>query len=206
MSTLEQELPATLDEQQRNVVQMQKLQQMTVEPGVMRLPVTSVSTHEDSPKWVIDVEHPVEGEIRFHRKKPVQGYDPNEGIIQLMEWYGIHDDNPYKLQTEYLYVRHAGEESETVHDWELLSPHYQQDERLSTRERQLERIRNLRSKMPERKKTLVYGVHMVFPPTFTAFLIGAAEGGEAGLIVWIFSILMFVMATILTVMLTDPPE
>lgn len=121
---LEEELPATLNERQENLVQMQKVAEMTIEPGVMRLPVTTVTTADNSEQWVIEVEHPVEGEHRFFREKPVHGWHSDQELVQLLHWYGIYENDPYMLQVERLYVRYVGKESDYNHGWELLSPDY----------------------------------------------------------------------------------
>lgn len=211
MSTIEQELPATLDEKQENVVQMQKINRLTVEPGVMKLPVSRVTTSDNSPQWVIDLEHPIEGDLRFHRDKPVQGYDPEEGIVQMLRWYGIYDDNPYKLQTEFIFVENVGREnSETMHDWELLSPDYFRDEPDPTRREKVkgkyasfkQGIRNRRPTQHGVNVALLTIVGVLATPTLL-LIEGTAETGAHGLLLGIISL---VISALLILFLTTPPE
>lgn len=113
-------LLATLDEQKENVLQMSELRRRTVEPGVMKLNVSQVTTTEDSPSWAIDIEHPVEGEFRIHKSKPTKGWTNENELVQALEWYDAK--NPYYLQLTDLYMKHVGDDGEYQHGWELTSP------------------------------------------------------------------------------------
>lgn len=134
------DLPANLNEEQRALVEMQHVFEMTVEPGVMRLPVKSVSTHDKSHKWAITLEHPITGDITLHVDKPVTGWHEDCELATLLEWYNIHDQDVYKLQCEHIYVEH----DESVRDdWKLKAPPWTIEEPTAWEQRR-ERLSNIR--------------------------------------------------------------
>lgn len=125
---------ATLSEEQQNLVQMQQVSELTVEPGVMRLPVTQVTTTPDNGRWSIRVEHPIEGELFFNMDKPRTWRDDAE-LVELLHWYDIQDRDVYKLQTKYLHVEHVGSSADSPHGWELIEPPWMEKRREARRRR-----------------------------------------------------------------------
>lgn len=113
---------AVLDESQETLVQMQEIQARTVAPGLLVLPVTTVTSAANSQKWAISVEHPVTGEITFYLDKPLGGWSEEYPIVGLLDEYGIVDGNPYKLQLREVYVELIGDNPENSREWALRKP------------------------------------------------------------------------------------
>ena len=113
---------AVLEEEEENLVQMQEIQARTVEPGVLQLPVKQVTSAKNSQQWAIIVDHPVLGEMRFYREKPLAGWSRAYDIVTLLESYGIYDANVYKLQTREVYVELTGEDATMDSNWALRQP------------------------------------------------------------------------------------
>lgn len=113
---------ATLSEEQANLVQMQQIAQQTIEPGKMRLSCTSVSTATSRSKWVVTVEHPVEGEHNVFLDKPVTGWSNDCELATVLRWYNIPDQDPYKLQCHYLTLEYDEEKADQNHGWRLVEP------------------------------------------------------------------------------------
>lgn len=112
---------ATLSEEQENRVQIDKIRQFTVEPGLMRLPVSVVTKAKNSEKWVVELEHPIEGTHRFYIEAPLEGWSDENELVQVLDWYGI-DNDPYQLQLKHMYVKKTGDEADQHHGWELTAP------------------------------------------------------------------------------------
>lgn len=108
---------ATLNEEQRNIVQMQEIARYTVAPGVVRLPVDEVSTAHNSDQWTVDVKHPFKGKQRFFFEKPVV-WDGSYEIEDVLDWYDIDNQNPYHLQLKRVTVEYDKEED----DWDFVEP------------------------------------------------------------------------------------
>lgn len=106
---------AVPDEELDTVIQMTKLADLTVRPGLMRLPVKKVTTAKNSPQVVIILEHPVEDDIRKYYDKPKMWTRHSE-LRRLLDAYGYTERNMHALQTEHMYVTHDGEE------WEIVPP------------------------------------------------------------------------------------
>lgn len=119
-------LPAQLGEREEAIVQTTKIRKMTVAPGVMRVPVDEVTTAENSEKWVVKMDHPVDDNIRFFLDKPIRGWSADYKLVRLLDWYGIADAeadgwenaDPYALQAEKLYMEY----DEEADDWALIRP------------------------------------------------------------------------------------
>lgn len=199
---IETELPARPDEEMKNLVQMQKLARMTVEPGLYRLPVSEVSTAENSEQWTVDVEHPVIGNIRFHLQKPIEeGWHDEQELVKVLHWYGIFDEDPYKLQTEHMYVRH-NPDSDNVHDWELEDPEILVDREPTRRER-------IREKLPEwdrPHRTLVQFWVVLGLLTTLFATVSAYSGGFSTMFdVGIITLIGYTLTTIMIITFTEPP-
>lgn len=112
---------ATLDERDKNRIQIDKVKQQTVEPGVMKLPVSTVTKAENSEKWVFEIEHPIEGSHRLYRDAPTEGWDDNNELIKLLNWYNVESD-PYQFQTRAIYVAKKGSDCDYAHGWDFIAP------------------------------------------------------------------------------------
>jgi len=119
------ELPAMPDEETKAMIQTTELREMTVEPGVMRVPVDEVTTAHNSEQWVVEMDHPVEDDIRFFLPKPTHGWSDDYMLVRLLRWYDILDAddqlanvNPYHLQIYDLYIEYDDVDDE----WELIKP------------------------------------------------------------------------------------
>lgn len=109
---------AKLDEETKTKLQIEEIHRRTVEPGLMRLSVSRVSASEENKKVVIDVEHPLEGELRFHMAKPTT-WDPDNELVQFLDDYDTSISGIYELQTHDVYVRH---DPTQMNDWRLVAP------------------------------------------------------------------------------------
>jgi hypothetical protein len=115
-------LLANLSEDQEDAVEIQKVQEMTVEPGLMKLPVKKVVTAENSDQYAIIVDHPVEGEHSLFVEKPVTGWSREYTLVRMFDWYGITGTNPHQLQLCRIYVEHNPEEADRSHGWRIVQP------------------------------------------------------------------------------------
>lgn len=117
-------LPAQLDEHQKAIVQTTKIKEMTVEPGLMHVPVDEVTTAKNSEQWVIIMDHPVEDDIRFFLPKPRTGWSDQYKLVRVLDWYGVTDEtaygtaDPFALQQQSLYISYDN----NADDWELVEP------------------------------------------------------------------------------------
>lgn len=200
---------ATLSEEQANLVQMQQIAEQTVEPGVMRLPVKTVTTAENSEQWAIELDHPVEGTLRFYRKKPRYGWHDDQELVELLRWYEIHDRDPYKLQIEQLYAEHDPDEADQHHGWCLAEPPWvAEKEAMRRRQRPLhERVGLwIQDKRPAREIENVWALlwlGSVLAPLFTVFVDSMIGAGVATMVT--ISMLTFISMTIFAMILTTPP-
>jgi hypothetical protein len=110
-----------LDEEKENLIQMQAIKSRTVAPDILELDVNKVVSAENSQQWAIIVDHPSLGELRFYEEKPITGWSDEYRIVRLLKSYGIHDGNPYKLQTKQVYVEFTGTDATMESHWELLT-------------------------------------------------------------------------------------
>jgi len=134
-------LPATPSEEMKNRIQLQKMQEQTVESGVVRLSVKRVTMAENSESIAIDLDHPIAGELRVFKDKPKQGWTTDNELVALMkDWYGMSTTNPYALQQYMLYVVHDPDGSEYAHDWRLADPRQYDPSRMSRRRRYRESL------------------------------------------------------------------
>jgi hypothetical protein len=116
------DVPATLSDEQQDVVQMAEIRRRTVRPGHMTLNVVSVETAANSPRWAITVEHPVEGEHTFYLDKPVRGWSRDYMIVRLLDWYDIVSDDVHMLQLHDIHVSHDPEQTDHPHGWHPIEP------------------------------------------------------------------------------------
>lgn len=108
---------ATLDEEQTVAIQLQRIEEYTIRPGLMRLPVSEVTSAENSDKMVIVLDHPVEDDIRKYFAKPPYWSTEFE-LPALLDAYGYRSNNPYHLQCHSLYVEYI----ESDDEWEIVEP------------------------------------------------------------------------------------
>lgn len=116
---------ATIDEEMETIVQMTKLAEQTVKPGVMRLPVDSVTTAKNSPQAVITVKHPVEGDIRMYYKKmdDQKTWTDETELKRVLDWYGYTRREMHALDSDRLYVQYAPNSEEGgASDWHIVPP------------------------------------------------------------------------------------
>lgn len=108
---------ATLDEEQAVAVQLQKIEEYTIQPGLMRLPVSEVTSAENSDNMVVVLNHPVEDDIRKYFAKPPYWSTEYE-LPALLDAYGYRTNNPYHLQRDRLYVEYDDDDEE----WVIIGP------------------------------------------------------------------------------------
>lgn len=114
---------ATLSDRQENRLQMQEIKRRTIEPGLMQLSVKHVVSAENSENWAIDIEHPaMDDEIRVFAEKPLEGWTRDYKIVRVLDWYGIHDQDPHQLEFENVYMRKDEGASDYAHGWMLVEP------------------------------------------------------------------------------------
>lgn len=190
---------ATLSEEQTNLVQMQQLAQQTVEPGVMRLNCSDVSTSKNRTVWAITVEHPVEGEHTVFIDKPVTGWSKDCELSTVLRWYGIHDQDPYKLQCHYLTLEYDEQKADDAHGWRLVEPPSYESPPPTRKERIKERL----PEKPSRTVATVYTMLLagaLVGPTLASMVVSGVIG------TFIISAVSFVFATTLAIAATDPEK
>lgn len=113
-------LPATPDEQLQSAIQMDKVREYTVRPGLLRVPVEELTTAANSPQYVLQLHHPVidEADIRYFIPKP-EDWDPQRFLWpRFLDWYGYTTRSQYELQTDRVYI----ERNRRTGEWELTKP------------------------------------------------------------------------------------
>lgn len=123
-------LPATPDEQLQAAIDMDKVREYTVRPGLLRLPVSALTTAHNSPQYVVQLDHPVLGDTdtRFFIDKPAEWNTHREFWPRFLDWHGYTARSQYELQTDRVYVRHTpGRDRDTPGvsvsgDWTLVAP------------------------------------------------------------------------------------
>lgn len=121
----EDSMLATPSEREENRIQMAEIKRRTVEPKLMLLNVKRVVSAENSQKWAIDIEHPImedDDHIRVFVDKPVEGWTRDYKLVRMMDWYGIQDQNPHRLEFHDLYLKKDEENSDYAHGWRLVEP------------------------------------------------------------------------------------
>lgn len=115
---------ATLEERERNRMQMQEIARRTVRPGLLRLKVENVTSAENSEQWAIDVAHPTRRDpIRIFAEKPIEGWSDDYKIVKLLRWVGEESTrDPHKLEFHDLYMKKDPENSSFPHDWMAVEP------------------------------------------------------------------------------------
>lgn len=174
---------AVLQEEEENLVQMQELQARTAAPGILELPVGTVSTAANSPKWAIDIEHPVLDDLRFHYEKPVAGWSDDYDITELLTAYGIFDANVFKLQTREVYVEHTGGDPEMSGNWKIRLPSEVEAESGGVTSSHTERPsmpsltpwRRFRNSAPASLTNLMFGVGIVALASAAVFTVGTSS-------------------------------
>lgn len=155
---------AELDEETKTALQLDEIRERTVEPGLMRLPVSQVATSEDNANVTVTVEHPVEGEIDFHLSKPTT-WGPENELVRFLDWYDTTVSGIYTLQTRSVYVRRISEGGSLTSDsWELAEP----PETVERRDRVVRSIEGAFDRVPTLAFTL--------PLAFAAILLWPVAG------------------------------
>lgn len=188
---------AVPDEEQQNVIQMHEIAEMTVEPGLMQIPVVEVTTAKNSEQWAVTAEHPVEDELTFYFEKPRRGWTEDEELVQLLRWYDVHDRNPYELQTRYLYAEYDEARSEYAHGWVAVEPPDYSTP--STWERISSSVSRL---MPSSEWVVVYPFLFV-GAALAPFYHGALPIGGGVWIAVVESVVLFVMATVIALLVLE---
>lgn len=197
-------LLATLSEEQENRVQIDKIREFTVEPGLMKLPVSIVTKAENSEKWVLEVEHPIEGTLRMYLTAPVNGWDEENELVRTLNWYNINRD-PYQLQMRHVYVRKDDDASEQAHGWVLTAPPDYKPYPPEPIATQLKaKLSWVLDRRPNRTLTALWFTLMagsVVGGALTAVLVSGSA--VVGLII---SMVAYVASSIVAMILFDPPE
>lgn len=96
------------DEELEVINQVTKLSEFTVRPGLMKLPVTAVTSTEDSDRVIITLQHPTEGDIRVRFKKTdgTKTWSSNSELKRMLDWYGISMRSLHSLKSQRLYVKY----------------------------------------------------------------------------------------------------
>lgn len=192
----------TLSDEQENLLQMQELAQFTLDDGLLRLPVKpdGVTTTQDRTVWVVTVDHPVEGDIDLYVDKPVHGWHENHELPTLLRWYGIHDQDPYKLQLQHVAVEYQGDGAARAHGWELVEPPWYVDTRPDPpiREQLATKWENLKTYSPGAAAN-AYGILALSVLTASAitWVLGPAVAAAA-------TVGLFFFATIFAMAVTSP--
>lgn len=197
------DVPAKPDEVTQNLIQIEELAEATVAPGLFRLPTGVVSSSEDSNRWNIPVQHPTKGTINFRVDKPTtEGWVEDQELVQLLRWYGIHNRDPYELQTRFLYVEYKGDEADTPHGFELVQPPDYTEPEPPIREQLAERWNEYKNWRPRRKDSIMYGFMLagVVVGTTLSTLLTLPFGA---LVEIVTPVVMFIGATILGLMVTE---
>lgn len=114
---------ATPSEELEMAIQMERIKEYTVDwakPGTMLLPVKEVTSAENSPNWVIVLDHPFipEKQMRFYIPKPPV-WDPAEyKWCRILDEYGLSPGSQFHLQQMSMYARYDSEYDE----WTLIDP------------------------------------------------------------------------------------
>lgn len=203
------DVPATLDEHQQNIAQMDKLAEATVAPGLFRLPGSVVTSSPDSKRWNVAVDHPTVGELNFRYSKPTkEGWVDGQELVDLLRWYGIHDRDPYKLQTEILYVAYKGDEAETPHGYEIVKPPHYSEPTPPRSERIKQRAKDIAGWRPPRNVAVVWGLLFaasIVAPWVASVLTAAFSLPIVGTFLQILTAgMLFVAATIVALAVTEP--
>lgn len=198
-------VPATLSEEQSNLVQMQEISERTIEPGLLRLPVGTVTTAENSPKFAIEVKHPIDGSLRVFAEKPRQGWSDDNRLVELLEWYDIHDDDPYKLQTGDVYIRHKGDAADQPHGWEIVKPPHKRPDP-TRRERLRAWVKGSTGYLPTRSAASIWG-GLLIATLLSPLALGIAPFVGAGVFTALLSnAAMFIGMTVAMMVLYEPHE
>lgn len=199
-------VPAMPDEEAEAMIEMTKLREMTVEPGVIRVPVEEVHTAHNSNQWVIEMDHPIEDDIRFFLPKPVHGWSDDYKLVRLLDWYGIADPdadvggvNVYDLQVHDLYIEY----DEYDDEWTLMRP----PDARPRRTRLYNRVLSTMPSLPviDREPVVMY-VILVLGTTLTAS-VGQSFLSVAGsqfLAPGILVTIGLLISTLLGLLVTDP--
>ena len=113
-------LPAVAEEHQQFAYDLTKLKEFTIRPGLLRLPVHDIRPAANSPKVVLELDHPFipPDDLRYFIKKPAY-WDPSTfQWCKILEWYGYRPTNQHQLRTDRIYVRH----NTRTDEWELTQP------------------------------------------------------------------------------------
>lgn len=188
------DLLATLDEEQKAIVELQKIQEMTIRPGLMKLPVSRVSTSPNSEGYVIDLDHPFipEKELKQHYRKPISWQHDHE-FVRVLDWYTSTGTDPYALQTTEVYVEY----DESDDDWRIVRP---PDSTRSMREVVADRWRDLQRVRPRKSNVTM----------FAFMLTGVLFGGIAtvltssALLTALLPMCAFLVTTILGMAVLEP--
>lgn len=202
----ETNLPAQLDERQEAIIETSKLKEMTVEPGIMRVPVDEVTTAANSEQWVVIMDHPVEEDIRFFLPKPRTGWSDDYLLVRVLRWYDVVDESqsignadPYALQRLSLYIEY----DEADESWDLIQP--PSDSGVLGRGRNWieDRIESIRTSIPSTDRT----AFAMFGFIQLGILVGATVapliGGTTALQI-VAGIAIPLLATLLGLVVTEP--
>lgn len=111
------------DEHMEISIELSKVKECTIRPGLMRLPVTKVTSAENSPKLVIELNHPIIGDIKKFKQKPTDTWREDNELVRILEWYGYTTRNYHQLQTERLYVEYDEDGGAKERDkWKIVKP------------------------------------------------------------------------------------
>lgn len=194
---------ANLSEEDQNRVQLSKIKRWTVEPGVMKLPVSVVTKAKNSEKWAIEVEHPLEGTLRFYRDAPLHGWTKTEGgIVEMMEWYDIRTEDPYQLQLMKIYMEKTGDSAEQAHGWEPVAP---PDYSEPLTERVKETYRNISVPITRPNRSLLGMWVMLCVGAIIASVVSATIA-PMSIVAIILTPLVFVATTVVGLIVMEPPE
>lgn len=111
---------ATPDEHLAAAIQMDKVREYTVRPGLLRVPVAELTTAPNSPQYLLQLDHPViaDAELRFFIEKPAY-WDATAFLWpRFLDWYGYTTRSQYELQTDRVYVKH----NPHTDTWDLTKP------------------------------------------------------------------------------------
>lgn len=195
-----EDLLANLSEEQTNLVQLDKIHELTVREGVMRLPVHLVTTAENSDQWVVEVEHPVEGTYRLYFEAPMKGWTDDNELVQLLGWYGVRR-NPYELQVREIYVAYRPDQTTQAHGWIAVPPPGWED---SVKHRLRQHLGRFRINRTPLKVWTFVGFGTLGFVAVMSWLNYTASTDPSGLAAPLGYVFGYVLTTMIALMIFDP--
>lgn len=147
---------ANLQQREQNRYELQELARRTVEPGLLKLKVASVTLSDSGNMYAINIAHPMqEDTIPIYAEKPEMGWSDDYKIVRMLKWVGEESTkDPHALEFHDLYLRNDSDSSENPHDWYVVKP---PEYTKPLKEQIPELYRSLKSYRPNMTNAKMYG-------------------------------------------------